>query len=581
MALEKVIDTGILVIGGGMAGCFAAIKAKERGVDVTIVDKGYVGKSGATHFCEGGFVIFNPEWGHKFEEWMAQINKSSEYINNQEWTEILLKDSYDRYKDLSSWGVEFDLKPDKIDSPAPGGFKAIQIYNMPHRTFAPLLRKKALESGVHVLDRIVISELIKKNGKVAGAIGFHTTSGDLYIFKARATVLAAGASSIKETNRSTHYWTSDGDAMAYRAGAEIVGKEFKFGGGGRFRAGLKQLDKTPRDSAIPENDINILVRSPSVGPYTLKPTVPVINAEGQPSSQFSGWWEAHNGRTPLYVDLDYLTTAELKDIQVYFDMVGTVYIDKVGLDYSKRGKVRLPGIVPAVQTIHGGAGIWPINTKCATGLPGLYAAGNNCGTMISGASYASAGSGTCGAAVTGTRAGLGAAEYALKAKNIIIDEAELKKLKQIVCAPMERKGGFSPRWTTQVLQGFLVPYFVIQIKHEQRLQAALTFIEFLNNHVVPQLKAEDAHEWRLAQETKNMVLNAEMMLRSSLFRTESRGGHYREDYPRRDDPAWLAWVKIKNEQGEMKVFKEPVPEKWWPDLSKPYEERYPMMFPGE
>jgi succinate dehydrogenase/fumarate reductase flavoprotein subunit len=78
-----------------------------------------------------------------------------------------------------------------------------------------------------------------------------------------------------------------------------------------------------------------------------------------------------------------------------------------------------------------------------------------------------------------------------------------------------------------------------------------------------------------------MIINAEMRLRSSLFRTESRGMHYREDYPRRNDPEWLAWVMLKQENDRMKVYKKPIPEKWRPDLSKPYEERYPSRFPGE
>ena len=86
---------------------------------------------------------------------------------------------------------------------------------------------------------------------------------------------------------------------------------------------------------------------------------------------------------------------------------------------------------------------------------------------------------------------------------------------------------------------------------------------------------------RLAHETKNMTLIAEMILRASLFRTESRGSHYREDYPRRDDPTWLAWTKVKNENGTMNVLKESIPKKWWPDLSKPYKERYRVRFPGE
>jgi succinate dehydrogenase/fumarate reductase flavoprotein subunit len=78
-----------------------------------------------------------------------------------------------------------------------------------------------------------------------------------------------------------------------------------------------------------------------------------------------------------------------------------------------------------------------------------------------------------------------------------------------------------------------------------------------------------------------MVLNAEMILRASLFRTESRGQHYREDYPRRDDPEWLVWVKLEENEDGMKLSKVPIPKEWWPDLGEPYNERYPKRFPGE
>jgi succinate dehydrogenase/fumarate reductase flavoprotein subunit len=76
-----------------------------------------------------------------------------------------------------------------------------------------------------------------------------------------------------------------------------------------------------------------------------------------------------------------------------------------------------------------------------------------------------------------------------------------------------------------------------------------------------------------------MVLNAEMKVRASMFRKESRGNHYREDYPRRDDPAWLAWVMLKEQGGKMQVYKKQMPEEWWPDLNRPYDERYPLEFP--
>jgi succinate dehydrogenase/fumarate reductase flavoprotein subunit len=248
-------------------------------------------------------------------------------------------------------------------------------------------------------------------------------------------------------------------------------------------------------------------------------------------------------------------------------------VERIGLDPRRGGKYQVTGGAAAGGWEEQAGGIWPINTKCATSLPGLYAAGDCCGTWCWGAIVGHP-SGLTPAAVTGKRAGAGAAEYALQAEKPIIDEEELASLKKTMYAPVERKGGFSPRWVTQLLQNTMMPYFILHIKHGERLQAALTIVEFLRDHLVPKLSAKDSHELRLAQETKNMVLNAEMILRSSLFRTESRGHHYREDYPRRDDPAWLAWVKMKEEQGRMMVSKEPIPKEWWPDMSKPYEERY-------
>ena len=91
MVVEKVIETDVLVIGGGMAGIFAAIKAREQGVDVTLVDKAYAGKTGATHFAGGDYLVFNPQWGHNLDAWMDQINVRCEYFNNRQWSEIVLK----------------------------------------------------------------------------------------------------------------------------------------------------------------------------------------------------------------------------------------------------------------------------------------------------------------------------------------------------------------------------------------------------------------------------------------------------------------------------------------------------------
>lgn len=563
MSLENIVETDLLVIGGGMAGSFAAIKAREQGLDVILVDKGYVGKSGATAFAGGYFIVFHPEWGHDMNAWVEQISKVGEYLNNRQWTEIVLKDSYARYRDLVSWGVRFVEENGKLlkhHTPP-----VLESINMWRREYTPVIRKQTLKVGVKILDRIMVTELLKNDGRVVGAVGFHTWSGDLYIFKAKATVLAAGSGSFKQAGLPIAYWTSDGEGMAYRAGLEITGKEFYMG----------NLVGTMADYPA--------WRGHGMAPARFKE---YVNAEGEALDAVNRYhkvFEVHAGRAPIYWNLDAATAEDIREMRHHQQATGTLKeTERIGLDLTHGGKVPMVGGIWLGASVNGGsAGVLPANTNCATALPGLYAAGDCCAIRQVGTVYPGTGFGLCGAAVTGARAGLGAAEYALKAGKVAVDGAELAGLKKTMLAPAERKGGFSPRWVTQVLQNLMVPYFIWQVKHGERMQAALTIIEFMGEHLVPMLTARDAHELRLAHETRNMVLNAEMMLRASIIRTESRGTHYREDYPRRDDPGWLAWVKLKREEGRMKISKEPIPSEWWPDLSRPYNERYPMRFPGE
>jgi len=547
MPLENVVETDVLVIGGGMAGCSAAIKAKEKGIDVILVDKGYVSRSGSTPWARA-FAAYNPDWGHQLEAWMNDAGIGGEYVNNREWTEIVFKDSYARYQELASWGVEFSKdengelrrhKPGPL--PYPSSCEMIDV--VPMKT-SQALRNHTIESGVKVMDKIMATDLLKQEGRIVGAIGISIHSYALYIFKAKATVVSTGAAGFKSVAWPICELTGDGEAMAYRAGAEIAGNEFP--------------DTHNTDSDYPGYRQFGRKRT-AVGGTRL------INAEGNELTIYPGRarsfpiqleFEVHAGRAPLlWVGDDAVTEANRA--------------------------MRVVGGASGGMSVHTAEGIWPVNTKCVTSLPGLFAAGDSCGTMQVGGCYSGGGFGLVGAAVTGNRAGLGAAEYTLQAEKPIVDDEEIARLKKVTHMPAERKGGFSPGWVIQALQNTMTPYFIMYIKKEERLQAALTLVEFMRDHLVPKLTAKDPHELRLAHETKSMILNAEIKLRSSLFRTESRGTHYREDYPRRDDPNWLAWIKVKDEQGIMKLTKVPMPKEWWPDLSKPYEERYPVRFAGE
>ena len=394
----------------------------------------------------------------------------------------------------------------------------------------------------------MITDLIKQNGRVRGGIGMSIERNDFYVFKAKATIISAGGDGFRPVNYPTHELTGDGHVLAYKAGASLTGKEF-----------IASSPLGPDYQGWPPLYplfTSIIPAAAAGGRSPFK----IFNAEGDSvpprGIAWHGWIdyeaEAHAGKAPLS----------------YQDYEGKIH--------------------PMIGPGHHGAllglatsGVHPVDDYCASQVPGLFAAGDSLGTCFVGGVYSGFGFGTMYAIATGARAGLGAAAYVSQTSDSPIHDELLSKLKTSLLAPTERKGGFSPRWVTQMLQNILLPYYVLFIKKEDRLKAALTNIEFLRDHLGPMMFARDDHELRLAHETGNMIINAEMKLRASIFRKESRGNHFREDYPHRNDSEWLAWVMLKEENGEMKVFKELIPEAWNPDKSKSYEERYPMRFPGE
>jgi succinate dehydrogenase/fumarate reductase flavoprotein subunit len=556
MLYENVVETDVLVIGGGLAGCFAAVKAREQGVDVVLVNKGYVSRSGKTPFA-AVTAVFNPEWGHKLDAWMNQVYTVGEYINNREWTRMVFEDSYARYQDLVQWGVEFHkVDGEPLRTAHLHGAASEMLRFVPN--FPEVLRKRVIGSGVKILDRIMVTDLVKQNGKVIGAVGIPMEEYGLYTFKAKAIVIAAGSGGFKSLGYPISELTSDGEAIAYRAGAEMMGKEF--------------IDThfTPADHPGYRSSTRPFLDSPKEYSISDQMSRKAFIAGGRKFFNAEGDEVPRRGMTwPLWLELE---------IEAHAGRAPVTSISTLDPSWTRNVVV---GGAAGGMSVHSADGTRATNTKCATTLPGLHVAGDGLGTMWIGANYSGIGFATMFASVTGARAGVAAAEYALQMEKPTLDEEELARLKKVTLTPTERKGGFSPKWVTQVLQNTMLPYFVMRVKHGDRMQAALTVVEFLRDYLVPKLFCSDAHELRSAHETKNMVLNAEMQLRASIFRTESRGSHFREDYPRREDPDWLAWVILKQEQGKMNVWKQPIPKEWWPDLSKPYKERYPVRIPGE
>jgi len=563
MAVDKLVHTDVLIIGGGLAGLFAAISAREHSANVTIVEKAYSGKSGGAATGAGLFAVFNPDLGHDLKTWTDFIVGIGEYLNNRDWVEVILKESSERYQDLLKWGIPFSSTKGRSWTP--------NSYAMPlvKRVFMPMLRDRAIEAGTEIIDRVMITDLVSVDGCVVGAVGFDDREGDFYQFRSHATIVATGSGTFKLPGWNDSYWTADGDAMNYRAGAEIVSKEF----GGKDAGTLKDYS---------------FARVGVLGGYDHW-----VNAAGDPFYEkyapryhteqrrmIYSVFEVHDGRGPIYIDFDKATAEELKKISDTTKISGLNWLsDRVGLDPAKKGKTEITfGSWVGYQPSLGGA---VINTDCETSLSGLYAAGDCAGTRMCGSCYAPWGYGLAGASVTGYRAGKNAAEFALNNSTADPPDNEIKHLKEILYAPLLRTGGFSHTFITQVLRNTMMPYYIMQIKSEDRMQAALTMVEFFKSHLIPRMRAVDPHELRMAHEVRNMTLNAEMILRSSLYRKESRGTHYREDFPAREDPKWLAWIILKNQTGSMKLSRRVLPKKWWPDLSRPYRDRYELRFPGE
>ena len=548
---EAAVETDVLIAGGGMAGLFAAIAAKNSGLDVVLADKAYVSKSGGGAYTEAHTSPFNPAWGEDANTEKTRAFRASEYILNQDWLQIYLDDSLARFNDVLSWGAKLKTDIDNTGKPVDKRHGLIVVA----RTLLPGVRARALKLGVKILDRIMITDVIKQDNTIVGAVGFDTRSGDFYTIKAKATILCMGNVGLKtQQTHNMDYWTGDGHAIGYRAGAEIINKEFGYGGGGWAK--YPTLPGAPMGGAAH-----------------------MINAEGQPLRENSALLEAHAGRGPIYADNTSLTPKEIKQ---YADIQSTSQRDyimkKIGFEVAG-SKLELWLSSGGVTTEDGANSGVAVNTKCETQIPGLYAAGDNAGTCISGSRYIGIGHALMIGAVTGHVAGENAADYARKAQKPAIDTSNVKKLSESTYAPIQRKGGFSVDYVLQMLQNTVVPYYILGVKNGKRLQAALTLVEFINEHLVPMLRTDDPHGLRMAIEVKNMALNSEMVLRSSLFRTESRGVHYREDYPLRNDPEWLAWTVLKEVDGHMEVYKRPIPKEWWPDLSIPYEERYPSRLP--
>ena len=517
-------EADVLVIGGGMAGLFAAVKAHDAGSNVILVSKGRLGSSGQTPFAKGIFA-FDPKSAKvSLNEFVNTVSRSALGTNNPIYTRQMAEHSLARVSELREWGF--------FDSPL-----CNKCFNKP-----------VIERNISTLERIVITHLIKEDGRIAGAAGFSLDAEKIHFFKAKSVILCTGAGGFKPNGFPICDLTHDGTVMAYNIGAKVTGKEWNDGHPGQvenaaacFDGWQGMFERKPgitgvevhHDLGVEQNYKAYMTGNPiKMGPPGTEGNK---EAEGGPyvPDEFK-----RNG--PPQGERKTGPGAPPKDGGAPPGMAGT-----------------LVGGSSAGMSIHKSEGLVPINEKCESNIPGLYAAGDALGSYMAGAIYTQVGSSLAGSAVQGAIAAEAAAEYCRGTGKPKISKAKMREVREEILAPLKRKTGYSPAWVTQTLQGIMIPNFIIYIKKESLLKAALAYVEELRDHHMPMLRAADLHELRLAFETSNMIISAEMKLKASIMRKESRCSHYRLDYPDMDQKNWNAWINIyKDRDGEMKLVKQ-------------------------
>lgn len=567
-------ESDVLVIGCGWAGLHAATTAAQAGASVVLADKGLPGYSGMAPFSQG--CTYYLEGYDNLEGTLATLPTTSDYLANVDAFRATLMASEKAYQE----NYDFGLTGGYLYAPAAGYTSLDQdkeyfqanIANERHHKVAGILA----DNGVTVADHVMVTRLLTgDDGAVCGAVGLHFQSGTVVTFAAKAVVMCAGSGTYKASGFVLGGDTFDGQYMAYQLGLTIVGMETEdFHATNSVAAGDYHYGNT-WDYVEPYTPYDT---------YTLTGDPEEIAQYASGKLNFMSVGRANQALQGLAAqDGTKLSTRKTQGSANPDDPR-----DAYCLSFGDQGANRTQdayGAAPGMP-LHMASGVYCGWDPCAGATPvaGLYVAGDGeLGDLAEGFVYPFVGSTSTNCSVQGDEAGAAAVEYAAGIAEVpALPEEQVQEATDEILAPRSLTKGFDPNYAVDRLVGIMSAPDVQLAKTEAGLTAALTQVEYLRDNVVPKLMGYSGHDLRMALEAKHKVLSAEMKLRSSLARQESRGTHYRHDYPFRDDANFLCALGVsKAEDGTMQVEKIDIPDSWKGDLTADYATRYPGRFPGE
>ncbi|MCR4393098.1 MAG: FAD-dependent oxidoreductase [Dehalococcoidales bacterium] len=610
---EQEIETDVLVIGGGIAGCWAAISAARKGVRVALVEKGDTIRSGAggpgcDHWCN---APANPLSNVDPDEW-AEHMAEPPYSNGigiqiqcrEDWDTLLemeqmggkIRDTDDEYVGAQGRDEKTKLmispRYTKVHSYVPGVQKPVSFKSNPESklnnvvirvwgsTFKPALKKECKRLGVNILDRVMITSLLTENGiqgaRVVGAVGFNNRTGEFMVFKSKAAVLAtAGDWSLFLLNTELAGYntfrsrtaTGDGAAMAWRAGAALTMMERT--GVLNLGTGFKHTWYGGAGDASYEN-------------------VPLVDANGKRLPWPTQGWEDYGAMRPSPEVMEKITRGiqsgeyalpfwgdfpsmpEVERRVTWNLMLGEESTTRniinsygrAGFDPARHLLMNYNFIegqsLPQWRTANGGGPVIDWNLKST--LDGLYVAGEQ---LFSPGDHSFA-------AATGRYAGRKAADYAREVESGKVSPEQIAQEKNRIYRPIKRTNGID--WK-ELHAGIAraMQFFGTQYKDERLLKMGLDALKEIEEVHVPRLFATDPHKLMRCIEDLSLLTHGQIILHASLARCASSQmlNFFRIDYPQVDPPEWNKFITVKLENG--KVIVGELPLRYWGDMKANYE----------
>jgi succinate dehydrogenase / fumarate reductase flavoprotein subunit len=578
----------VLIIGAGGAGLRAAIEAANSGVSVGLICKSLLGKA-HTVMAEGGMAaaMGNNDDRDDWRVHFADTMRGGQYVNNYRMAELHAKEAPDRVRELEAWGAVFDrTAAGGINQRNFGGHRYPRLAHVGDRTGLELIRTlqdHTVHLGVTVHMEYTVIDLVLDEGRAAGVLAYDRHRGVFQTFGAKAIILATGGVG-RAYQVTSNSWegTGDGHALAYRTGAELIDMEFvQFHPTGMVWPpsvkGLLVTEGVRGEGGILKN---------SEGRRFMFDDIP-DNYKPQTASDPDEGWRYTQGdksarRPPELLTRDHVARCIVNQVKAGRGSPhGGVFLDIAWIkerlpNAAEHIKRKLPSMYhqfiqlanlditkepmevgPTTHYVMGGIRV-DGDSQMST-IPGLFVAGE-CASGINGANRLG-GNSLSDLVVFGKRAGEYASAWARDYGQPQLDESAIARFEQAALEPFNRGAdGENPYKLQEDLQETMQSRVGI-VRVESEMREALQALDAYKVRAgrVGVTGQRDYHAgWHTALDLRNLLTVSEAIARSALERRESRGGHFRDDYPDKHEEFATVNVMVKQVGDEMQVSRVPV-----------------------